>query len=222
LTALINYYSGWRRVVVLGLASMATLAVFLLAANGIFVWFVERQVEERLGNRLDSPVSVDLSGWPVGARLVTGSLPRAGVTVEEVGLPGTGESLGELDIELEEVRYTGESDGPLDPPIAARRARFDSRLTGAEVSGLAALIPGVKGAELSGEGLRLSLPAGATAEADLATKNGGLVLIPDAPILDPELPLIPGNLPGGASVRDVEADGEEVIIRGTADDLGVG
>lgn len=203
------------------LFSLVALTVLLLAANAAFVGFVERRVETTLENRLGSPVSVEMSGWPVGPRLLTGSLPEANVRVQDLDAPVVGLDLGRLDLTLEEVEYTGERDGPLDAPIEASDARFESRLTENEVSGLARMAPGVSGVEISGEELRLELPAGATADAELAAEDGGLLLKPDTPLLDPEIPLIPERLPGGASIRDARVEEGGVLIEGAAGDLGV-
>lgn len=212
-----------RRTVASVLCALAALVVVLLVANAVFAWFVERRVETALENRLGSPTSVELSGFPVTPRLLTGSLPEAAVTVEDVGIPATSRSLGRLDLTFRDVRYTGERDGPLDSPIEARAARFESRLTEREVSALAGALPGVRGAELASgrPGLRLLLPGGVTADAGLAAEDGGLVLRPEPPLLDPELVLTPGGLPAGASIEEVSVGEKAVVIEGRADGLGV-
>lgn len=210
-----------RHTVALTVLAVAALVAVLLLVNAAFAWFVERRVEAVLENRLGSPTNVDLSGWPVTPRLLTGSLPEAEVTLQEVGIPGTEVGLGGLGLILRDVRYTGERDGPLDPPIEARAARFESRLTEREVSRLAGVLPGIQGAELDGSGLVLDLPGEATADADLAAQDGGLVLKPETPVLDPEIPLTPGGLPAGFSVEEVNVETEVVVIEGRADGLGV-
>lgn len=211
---------GVRALVVLVVILAAVLAV-LLAANAAFALLVERRAEESLEARLGSAADVDLSGFPVAPRVLTGSLPEADIAVENVRLPGTGLSFGRLDVSLADVRYEGEREGPLDPPIEAREARFRSRLTEGEVSGLAGSLPGVNGVRLSDGGLRLLLAGRAAIDAELAAEGGGLVLRPDTPILNPELPLTPKGLPGGVSVDEVRVGAEGVTIEGDAGGLGV-
>lgn len=78
-----NRHAGFSALLVLA----ALVSVFLLA-NATFTWFVERRAEGALESRLGSPADVDLWGWPVAPRLLTGSLAEAPATIEEVRLPG--------------------------------------------------------------------------------------------------------------------------------------
>lgn len=199
---------------------LGAVAVVLLVANAVVAWTVERRAEESLGDRLGSPVEVELSGWPVTPRLLFGSVPEANVVVEDAGLPGTGLELGRFDLTLRDVSYTGRSEGPLDPPVEARTARFESSFGEGELDRLAASLPGVSGAGLTGGRVSLALPAGLTTGADLLAEDGRLLMRPDTPLLVPEIPLT-GELPWGASVEDVRVQDDKVNVRGTARDLGV-
>lgn len=210
-----------RRTVARSLLAVAALVAVLLLANAAGAWFVERQAEERIEVRLGTPVDVNLSGFPVTPRLLTGSVPRADITLQEAGIPGTGVGLGRLAVTLTDVRYTGEPGGLMNLPIEAREVRFESRLSEEEVFGLAGALLGVEGAELADGGLVLYLPGGATADAGLAAEDGGLVLRPETPALEPEIPLTPGGLPAGASLEEVDVESDAVVIEGRADDLGL-
>lgn len=200
---------------------LAALVCVFLLANAAFVWVVEHRTEQVLEKRLGSQVDVDLSGWPVGPRIVAGSLPKARLTVENVRVPGSKLSLGTLDVNLSDVHYDGEREGPLDPPIEARNVSFELSLNERQASGLASSLPLVKGARLENGSLKLLLVRNRSVEATLFEKRGELFLKLHSPLFEPELPLTPGGVFGTLYIERVRVMGDEVVIRGTANGLGI-
>ena len=83
---------------------VVAVVVLVLVGDLVLTGVVEDQASQRLGQELDTTARVELSGWPVVVRLLTGSGSTAVVRANDVPLRGTRATLTRLEARLTDVR----------------------------------------------------------------------------------------------------------------------
>jgi hypothetical protein len=204
------------------LAVVLGLAIFLVIANGLVSWQIERRIETSLETNLGFPVEVDLSGWPVVPRLLLSSIPQAQVKARNVAVPGIGASVGLVQFTLENVSWKKQRRGPLDPPIRAESIRFKMEVTEESLEELFVGQQGVGDVRLANGRARLTGVGGLTTDFDVAASGGSVVLSPELPVVDFEiyLPIDP-LVPGRTRVERVLVEEGRLILTGSTEDLGI-
>lgn len=181
----------------------------------------ERQAAERLSAELGAPATVDLRGWPVTLRLLTGEVPEVVAEASSVPVPERAASLSRLTVTLTGVRLRlGDLRAPEALPVRARTGRFTATVTADDLLELAGRPPIVQALELRPGVVRLVLLGGVTVEGTATARDGVLVLTPAQPVLGiAELPVPLGELPAGATVDRVEVGDGELLLEGSVQDL---
>lgn len=177
----------------------------------------ERRAGEQVSNMVAAPATVDLNGWPVSLRLLTGTLPEAVISAAGVPLPEGNGRLSRLDIILTDVEV---------PPtlpvttIQAASSRFEARI---DQDDLRALVPpheAVEDVQLAGDRVRVLGPGGLAVDAAVAARDGSVVLsadtgLPGVGTVEMAVPV--HQLPAGASLDDARVEGGQLILGGPVD-----
>lgn len=205
----------WPWAVLVALVAVLAFAV----ANAWLASSVEGRLAEEAERELGGPIDVELHGFPVGFRALTGEVPAAELRGREVPLPGAGTTLTELHVTLEEVRLDRDR-GRLEAASADIEMRFDE--AGVEdLLGALGRLPLVD-LELQPGTLRVNVAGFAVADAVARAEGGDLVVGLAAPLdrLAPELRL--SDFPLGVRVEDVVLREGELELHGRAAPLVVG
>lgn len=203
----------WRRA---GLAALVVLGV-LAAANGWLASTVEGRVAEQVERELGAPVDVELRGFPVGFRSLTGELPAAELHGRDVPLPDSAATLTELRLSLTDVRVDRDR-GRIEAASAQVTATLDDAAV-EELLGVLGRLPLVD-LELQPGALRLNVLGFAVADAAVRADDGDLVFGLAAPLNQ----LVPGELrldelPLGLHVDRVRLRTDEMELHGRIEPL---
>lgn len=203
------------------------VAVFLVLSCLVVVDLVierlgERRAEDRVAAEIGTPVEVDLQGWPVGLRLLTGRVPQAEITAQDVPLRGQIE-VDHLEVVLADVRL-GLRDlrSPPDAVPPARSGHFEAHIGGDATYRLAAVPASVASLRIEDGAVRLQL-LGLEAAGDVRVRDGRVLIVPRTPVgalLASEIPLDLSDQPGRPRIREAEIDGDTLVIRGTLEAVG--
>ncbi|MDP8969321.1 MAG: DUF2993 domain-containing protein [Actinomycetota bacterium] len=204
-----------------------TLLVVAAAAVAIDAWVTaeaEQRASARVSASLSAPTVVDLQGWPVGLRLLGGSVPRARITARGVPLAGTQARISRLTVTLTDLRVRWRE---LDPSAAALRARaahgrFRADLDEQAVRRLLRLPRSLDllGVELVEGAVRLEAAGLPVIDASVAVEGEALVMHPQSPPLDRiglrvDLPALPGD----ARVQGVQVVPGRLRVFGSVQEL---
>lgn len=204
-----------------------TLLVVASAAVAIDAWVTaeaERRASARASASLSAPTAVDLQGWPVGLRLLGGSVPRARITARGVPLAGTQAHISRLTVTLTDLRVRLRD---LDPSTAALRARaadgrFTADLDEQAVRRLLPIPPSLRllRVELVEGAMRLEVAGLPVTDASVTVEGDALVIHPRSPPLDRvglhvNLPA----LPGGARIDGVQVLPGRLRVSGSVQGL---
>ncbi len=204
------------------LAVVLGLAIFLIIANGLISWQIERRIETSLESKLGFPVEVDLSGWPVVPRLLLSSISQAQVTARNVAVPGIGASVSLVRFTLENVSWKDQRGGPLDLPIRAESVRFEMEVTEENLEERFVGQQWVGDVRLANGHVRLTGLGGLAADFDVAASGGGVVLSPEVPVVDFEIYVpIDQIVPGKTRVERVVVEEGRLILTGSTQGLGI-
>lgn len=192
--------------------AIAVLGVLAAAADAVGTLALERSAAQRAEQALDAPVDVELEGWPVTVRALTGSIPRASVTSTDVPLTEGGATLSRVEATLTDVETRDAGDalaaGELPP---ATGGSWSAELGAAD---LRAALPETGQPRLADGVIRLTF-AGVELDANLTAEDGRLVVVPTAPLLDwARLELGFEELPGAPAVEGVEVTPQAIRVEG--------
>jgi hypothetical protein len=182
------------------IAFLTTVAVLLglgAAADAAVTRRAEQQVSEQVSAEIGAPATVDLQGWPVSLRLLTGVVPRVDLVAADVPLEDTDAELSELRATLTDVRLRLADLSRADVPIEAGPTSFEADLDAGDVERLLGPVAAIGEIELL-DGLARLTVAGFPIEGTVGVEGGAIVVRPTAPILN--LGEVPA-LPGGVSVQ---------------------
>lgn len=209
-----------------GLIGLAVAAILLIvvivAADAALTARAEREAATRVAQELQAPTTVDLRGWPVSLRLLTGRpVPQVAVTATSVPIPGQPASLASLEVLLDDVRLAiGDLRDPAEIPVEAAQGQFTARLDGAALTALAQAPPLLERIEVGADTVRFVVTGGVTIDAQVSARDGAVVFSAEVPVLGPvDVPVPLGDLPVGAVVEDASVDGGQLILQGRVSDL---
>jgi hypothetical protein len=186
------------------IAFLTTVAVLLglgAAADAAVTRRAEQQVSEQVSAEIGAPATVDLQGWPVSLRLLTGVVPRVDLVAADVPLEDTDAELSELRATLTDVRLRLADLSSADVPIEAGPTSFEADLDAGDVERLLGPVAAIGEIELL-DGLARLTVAGFPIEGTVGVEGGAIVVRPTAPILNlGEVTVSLPALPGGVSVQ---------------------
>lgn len=186
------------------IAFLTTVAVLLglgAAADAAVTRRAEQQVSEQVIAEIGAPATVDLQGWPVSLRLLTGVVPRVDLVAADVPLEDTDAELSELRATLTDVRLRLADLSSAGVPIEAGPTSFEADLDAGDVERLLGPVAAIGEIELL-DGLARLTVAGFPIEGTVGVEGGAIVVRPTAPILSLGEVTVPlPALPGGVSVQ---------------------
>ncbi len=186
------------------IAFLTTVAVLLglgAAADAAVTRRAEQQVSEQVSAEIGAPATVDLQGWPVSLRLLTGVVPRVDLVAADVPLEDTDAELSELRATLTDVRLRLADLSSAGVPIEAGPTSFEADLDAGDVERLLGPVAAIGEIELL-DGLARLTVAGFPIEGTVGVEGGAIVVRPTAPILNLGEVTVPlPALPGGVSVQ---------------------
>ncbi|MBA2576076.1 MAG: DUF2993 domain-containing protein [Euzebyaceae bacterium] len=186
------------------IAFLTTVAVLLglgAVADAAVTRRAEQQVSEQVSAEIGAPATVDLQGWPVSLRLLTGVVPRVDLVAADVPLEDTDAELSELRATLTDVRLRLADLSSADVPIEAGPTSFEADLDAGDVERLLGPVAAIGEIELL-DGLARLTVAGFPIEGTVGVEGGAIVVRPTAPILNLGEVTVPlPALPGGVSVQ---------------------
>lgn len=186
------------------IAFLTTVAVLLglgAVADAAVTRRAEQQVSEQVSAEIGAPATVDLQGWPVSLRLLTGVVPRVDLVAADVPLEDTDAELSELRATLTDVRLRLADLSSAGVPIEAGPTSFEADLDAGDVERLLGPVAAIGEIELL-DGLARLTVAGFPIEGTVGVEGGAIVVRPTAPILNLGEVTVPlPALPGGVSVQ---------------------
>jgi hypothetical protein len=193
------------------LVAIGLLALVAVVADLVLTDVAEAQTAARVSEELGASAAVDLQGWPVSLRLLGGTVPRVGITADDVPVEDTAIRLSRLEVDVTDVRLRLAdllADGPL--PVDGGSGTFRATLSQAEVNRLAGL-----GDVQLGEGVASLVVLGQQIDAVATVEDARIVLRPltDLPGLGP-VPLAPVELPGEVVLDAVRIRPGELELTG--------
>lgn len=197
--------------------ALTALAVVLLVGDQVLTSTAERRTSANISRTLEAPSDVELHGWPVGVRMLLGSIPSATLNATDVPLDN-GATLDRLDVELTNVAITiDDLNAQQDRLPAAEQGTFTAELDEASVAAMMGIPEGL--AEVTLEDGLVELGAGGLAiQADVGASDGDVVVSlagPLAAILGgSEFAIDLSQEPGEPFVERVEIDGGVMIVSG--------
>lgn len=195
--------------VLLALAVVVDVVVSRMATQR-----AEQAVEEALG----VPAEVELHGWPVGLRLLTGRVERVELRAEDVPLDRAPVDLDSLQVTLRGLRFG--IDDLRSPPAGlppAEEGTFEARLGEDATFALARVPASVASLSISDGAIRLRV-LGAEVAADVRGRDGDVVIVPRTPfgsLLAQSIPLDLSGHPGDPVIEEAEVEGDALVLRGS-------
>jgi len=209
--------------------TLVVLAGGALVVNQVLADRAERQIAEQATAEIGATTDVELSGFPVGLRVLFNQVPRAALRADGVPVPGRDAQLESLDVRLEDARLSlADLAQGRELPIRAEAATFRAELDGAGLLAIAAAPPLLQRIDLLDTELRFVLGGaggvgGVTLPASVGVREGDLVLRPageaagQAGLTELVVPL--EQLPAGAVVTDARVEAGRLVLTGSVSDL---
>jgi hypothetical protein len=206
------------RAAIVGAVAVVLALTTLVVLNLIVARQAQTRAEQQAQMAIGAPVDVDLRGFPVGLRLLSGARLDARVRARDVPLEGTAATLTSLVVDLQDARLDRTGEGA----IEARQATFTAELDDDAVQqliGLPGRIP-LADVELGNGVARFTIARFPLLDATAAVEDGRVVFQLTAPIanlLDVQLQL--DELPLGFRADHVEIRRGVLRLEGSARDL---
>jgi hypothetical protein len=208
------------RRIVISLVVLLVLAGLVLAVDQWIESTAEARAQEQISERLGTPTEVELRGWPVGLRLLAGSVPEVLVRATDVPVEGRGPRIDELRVRLTDVAIDVRSPG--DELPQGETATFTAVIAEASLRELVDLPSSVLDITLEQGSARIAV-LGQAIPADVVAEDGNVVLRPQlsfAAVLGLDrIPLDLSAQPGGPYVREVEVREDALVLRGELREL---
>ncbi len=210
---------------------LGCLLFLVILVGGLFLGdlAVTRAAEERTAERvtrtLQADTTVDFQGWPVTARALMGTIPRATIAASDVPLDN-GATLDRLDVVLRDVDVDvndlrGGGARPQQLP-SARSGRFSAELSEESVVSMLGLPNGVADVSLEG-GVIVFSAAGVEVEAEAVARNGDVVVSLSGPLAQvlgaAEFAIDLSDQPGAPAVDDVKIRNGVMEVRGRLEEV---
>jgi hypothetical protein len=196
---------------------LIVLGVLFFIADQAVTTYAEQRTAANVSEALEADATVDFSGWPVGARLLLGSIPSAEVAATDVPLDN-GATLDRLDVELTNVRVdVNDLRRNSDQLPPADEGTFRAELSEASVAAMLGL-PGNLVEVALGNGVVQLRAAGLEVEADVVARDGDVVVGLRGPLAQllggAEFPIDLSGEPGSPEVDEVEIRDGAMIVSG--------
>jgi hypothetical protein len=184
--------------------------------------YAEQRTAANVSEALEADTTVTFNGWPVGARLLLGTIPSAEVVATDVPLDN-GATLDRLDVELTNVKVdVADLRRNSDQLPPADEGTFVARLSEASVTAMLGLPGNIVEVALRDGVVQLS-GAGLQVEADVVAQNGDVVVQLRGPLAQllggAEFAIDLSDEPGSPQVEDVEIQDGLMIVSGTLADV---
>lgn len=202
--------------------ALTVLGISAFFADQAITTAAERQTAVRVSRALKADAEVDLEGWPVALRMLSGGIPTATVRATDVPLEG-GARLDSLDIVLSDVKVNvndlRNNRGRRLPP--ARKGTFEAKLGEASVAEMMRL-PSAVAVTLE-NGTATIGAAGLEVEADVEAREGDIVVSLAGPLAQvlggAEFPIDLSKQPGAPAVRSVGIEGGVLTLSGDLEEV---
>lgn len=201
---------------------LLVLGGLLFVADQAITTYAEERTEANVATALDTEADVEFTGWPVGARLLLGSIPKATVAATDVPLDN-GATLDRLDVELTDVKVdVNDLRNNSDRLPPADAGTFAAELSEQSVTAMLGLPGNLAEVQLRGGVLQLTA-AGLKVEADVVAEGGDVVVQLRGPLAQllggAEFPIDLSDEPGSPEVENVEIRDRRMIVSGTLADV---
>jgi hypothetical protein len=202
--------------------AIVVLGGVLLIGDMILTDTAEERTATRISETLEADAQVDLQGWPVGLRMLLGSIPTATLSATDVPLDN-GAVLDRLDVELTDVAITFDDlTTQSDRLPAAETGTFVAELDEASVAAMMGIPGGL--AEVTLQDGLVEIGAGGLAiQADVGARDGDVVVSLAGPLAallgGSEFAIDLSAEPGQPFVEEVEIDGGVMIVRGRLEEV---
>lgn len=204
------------------LVAVVVLGGVLFVGDLVLTNTAEERTATRISETLEADATVDLQGWPVGLRMLLGSIPSATLHATDVPLEN-GAVLDRLDVELTDVAITiDDLTTQSDRLPAAEKGTFEAELDEQSVAAMMGIPGGL--AEVTLQDGLVEIGAGGLAiQADVEARDGDVV----ASLAGPLAALLGGSEfaidlseePGQPFVEEVEIDGGVMVVRGRLEEV---
>lgn len=196
---------------------LIVLGVLFFIADQAVTTYAEQRTAVNVSEALQTDATVAFSGWPVGARLLLGSIPKAEVTASDVPLDN-GSTLDRLDVELTDVKVdVSDLRTNSDQLPPAQDGTFTAELSEGSVTAMLGVPGDVVQVRLR-DGVMQLRAAGLRVEADVVAENGDVVVRLRGPLAQllggAELPIDLSDEPGAPEVENVEIRNGAMIVSG--------
>ena len=204
------------------LVAVVVLGGVLLIGDLILTNTAEERTATRIGQTLEAEAEVDLQGWPVGLRMLLGSIPTARLTATDVPLDN-GAVLDRLDVELTDVAITiDDLTTQSDRLPAAEKGTFEAELGEPSVAAMMGIPAGL--AEVTLRDGVVEVGAGGLAiQADVGARDGDVVVSLAGPLSallgGSEFAIDLSDEPGQPFVEEVAIEGGVMVVRGRLEEV---
>lgn len=214
-----NHSVSWLLIVLAGaaLAVVSTLLVRAHLERGI-VSVVEDRVVRALRESLHAPVELTLPPGPLLGHMRRRQLPWVELVAEHVPIQDGAAELASVHVRLDGVSLPRRIPGP----VTADSAAFTAFLSANDLRTLANLPPMIRSVRVTDDpGLRIFLPGGAFVTVGIRARGEFLELRPPrgslTSLVGMNYRIALGELPGGARIEQVRAEGELLAVAGPLD-----
>lgn len=202
--------------------AVLVLAGALFVGDLVLTSTAEERTATRIGETLEADAQVDLQGWPVGLRMLLGSIPSATLRATDVPLDN-GAVLDRLDVVLTDVAITiDDLTTQSDRLPAAEKGTFSAELDEQSVAAMMGIPGGL--AEVTLQDGQVEIGAGGLAiAADVGARDGDVVVSLAGPLAallgGSEFAIDLSDEPGQPFVEEVEIDGGVMVVRGRLEEV---
>jgi hypothetical protein len=201
---------------------LIVFGVLFFIGDQVVTTYAEQRTAANVSEALDADTTVAFNGWPVGARLLLGTIPSAEVTATDVPLDN-GARLDRLDVELTNVKVDVADlrrDSDRLPP--ADNGTFVAELSEASVTAMLGLPGNIVEVALV-EGVVQLRATGLEVEADVVAQDGDVVVQLRGPLAQllggAEFAIDLSGEPGSPEVENVEIRDGVMVVSGTLADV---
>lgn len=208
---------------------LGCFVIVLLVLGGLFfiadqaaTTYAEQRTAASVSEALDADTSVEFTGWPVGVRLLLGSIPQANVAATDVPLDN-GATLDRLDVELTDVKVdVNDLRTNRDRLPPAEEGTFAAQLSEASVATMLGVPGNLVEVRLRDGAVQLRA-TGLEVEADVVAEGGDVVVRLRGPLAQllggGQFPIDLSDEPGSPEVEQIEIRDGSMLLSGTLADV---
>lgn len=199
------------------IVALIVLGVVFFIADQAVTTYAEQRTANNVSDALGTDATVDFSGWPVGVRLLLGTIPKAEVAASDVALDN-GATLDQLDVELTDVKVdVNDLRANSDQLPPADAGTFTAELSEESVTAMLG-VPGDLVEVRLRDGVAQLRATGVQVDADVVAEDGDVVVRLQGPLAQllggGEVPIDLSDEPGAPEVEEVEIRDGLMILSG--------